>query len=154
MFCQFEGLTPFTSFYDYPIISYNSPGLYHVELVASNSNGNDVLIKTGYVEVFLEKKGEEAFNNYVNTYNDVKYKMNLYPNPTDNFINLNLPNIDNKKYTIKIYSLFGEMAKEIEFNAIPGNLIEKIDVSELKFGTYIIQLSGGRINERKKFFKL
>ncbi|MCD4732364.1 MAG: cadherin domain-containing protein, partial [Bacteroidales bacterium] len=151
---QFEGGTPSTSFDANPIITYNSPGLFHVELVASNSNGNDVLLKTGYIEVFLEKKGEEVLNSYVNTNDDIKYKMNLYPNPTDNFINLNLPNIDNEKYTIKIYSLFGEMAKEIEFNAIPGNLIEKIDVSELKFGTYIIQLSGGQINERKKFFKL
>jgi PKD repeat protein len=149
---QFEGGSQITYFNENPIVTYNTPGIYNVKLVVLNSNGNDMLIKTDYIEVLAEKKGE-VVNNYINSYDDVKYVMNLYPNPTNNFININLPNIDNEKYTIKIYSLFGKMAKEIEFNTTPNNLIKKIDVSDLQKGTYIMQLNGGQTAVRKKFVK-
>ena len=48
----FEGGTPNTSSVQNPTITYNNPGTYSVQLIASNSVGNSVPeIKTGYITV-------------------------------------------------------------------------------------------------------
>jgi len=47
----FPGGTPAVSSLANPIITYNTAGIYSVTLVATNANGNDVEIKSGYINV-------------------------------------------------------------------------------------------------------
>ncbi len=101
----------------------------------------------------MDKKGEILSNN-IESVDDIKNIMTLYPNPAINYINVSLPNVETTKYKVRIYNLFGEMVKEVEFNTVPGTLVKKIDVSGLNMGTYILNLNSGKISERKKFFKL
>ncbi|MEZ5196121.1 MAG: PKD domain-containing protein [Bacteroidales bacterium] len=48
---QFVGGSPSTSFDENPEILYNTPGVYNVRLKAINSFGDDIHIKTNYIEV-------------------------------------------------------------------------------------------------------
>jgi len=47
----FEGGTPSASLLENPVVSYNSPGVYAVTLVATNANGSDTETKSGYITV-------------------------------------------------------------------------------------------------------
>ncbi len=48
---SFEGGSPSASNTQNPVISYNTAGVYSVTLIASNANGSDSEIKTGYITV-------------------------------------------------------------------------------------------------------
>jgi len=49
----FTGATPNTSTQQNPTnICYNTPGTYTVQLIVSNGNGNDMLVKTNYITVY------------------------------------------------------------------------------------------------------
>ena len=50
---EFEGGTPSTSTEQNPTIKYNTPGIYKVSLVATNSFGSDTITKTNYIIVDL-----------------------------------------------------------------------------------------------------
>ena len=121
-------------------------------MVASNPNGYDILLKTDYIEVYEEKKGEVIVDSLVSNA-DERYEMSLYPNPTGNYINIVLPNKGSEKYSIKIYNLFGKMVKDLEFTSVTGNQIKKIGLSDLQKGTYILHLEGNKTTERRKFIK-
>ncbi len=47
----FPGGTPATSLNQNPVIVYNTPGVYNVTLVATNTIGSDTLLNTGYITV-------------------------------------------------------------------------------------------------------
>lgn len=47
----FAGGTPSTSTQQNPVITYNTAGMYDVQLIASNGFGSDTLIKTAYINV-------------------------------------------------------------------------------------------------------
>lgn len=48
---SFPGGTPATSTAQNPLICYNTPGVYQVTLTATNLNGNDSEVKTGYITI-------------------------------------------------------------------------------------------------------
>ena len=74
--------------------------------------------------------------------NDIS--INIYPNPTKDFLYLTKIS-DNTKY--KIYSIEGKLIKS-------GNISEnKIDVSSLIKGNYIIDLESSKVKIQKKFIK-
>lgn len=76
--------------------------------------------------------------------------MQLYPNPSNDFINIQLPDA-NDVYSVKIFSADGRMlfAKEIRSNNT------KIDIQNLSIGYYIIQIqSNNGLNFKKKIVKL
>jgi PKD repeat protein len=51
IFWVFEGGTPASSVEENPVVNYTLPGIFSVSLTATNSNGNDVEIKTSYITV-------------------------------------------------------------------------------------------------------
>lgn len=48
---EFQGGTPFTSTQANPTVTYNTPGLFDVELTVSNAAGNNTLILNDFIEV-------------------------------------------------------------------------------------------------------
>lgn len=48
---SFQGGTPATSTLQNPIVSWNTPGTYTVELIATNARGSDTLTQTNYIVV-------------------------------------------------------------------------------------------------------
>lgn len=47
----FQGGTPATSTQQNPVVTYNTPGTYSVQLIAINANGQDTAIQTSYITV-------------------------------------------------------------------------------------------------------
>jgi hypothetical protein len=66
------------------------------------------------------------------TFNEVK----LYPNPTDAFINVYIPQCDGAK--IKIWNIAGQMM--MDFSDIPGELPFPVPTSGLPSGIYIFEV--------------
>ena len=48
----FSGGTPNSAMVQNPVITYNTPGVYNVTLVAANYNGTDTITQTGYITVY------------------------------------------------------------------------------------------------------
>ncbi|MBL7910972.1 MAG: T9SS type A sorting domain-containing protein [Bacteroidia bacterium] len=66
-------------------------------------------------------------------FND-SYSLNIYPNPTNEFINIDLGNFsETKKYDLKIINLLGQ-------NVIEDKIENKINISTLKNGIYFLHL--------------
>ena len=60
----FEGGSPGTSSQPNPVVTYNAPGLYDVQLTVENPTGDDVLLLSEYIEV--ESPTISGFNFAVN----------------------------------------------------------------------------------------
>ena len=79
---------------------------------------------------------------------DILSEINLYPNPTQNNINLN-GEFGNAIYTI--YNSNGRLVKTEEF---PKGLMKCIDVSNLNCGIYLLNIYTGKKQFKKLFSKL
>ncbi len=58
----FEGGSPATSNLPNPLVTYNTPGVYDVQLTVSNSTGTDVLLLENYIEVASSPVSSFSFN--------------------------------------------------------------------------------------------
>lgn len=107
-----------------PEIQFNNYGLYTVSLVVSNLNGNS----TNSVE-------EEIV---VNSAAGLKEKdmtlFSIYPNPTNELLNIRLHSNVVMEFELSIYSLVGAEVAHYK------NTTEQINVSALPSGTYFLQL--------------
>ncbi|NNJ56341.1 MAG: T9SS type A sorting domain-containing protein [Bacteroidia bacterium] len=56
----FEGGTPSVSTYENPTVTYNTPGVYKVELEVSNSDGTDNLVRTKFITVYPDSSAIKA----------------------------------------------------------------------------------------------
>ena len=74
--------------------------------------------------------------------------VNIYPNPTTDYINIDFGNLDNVEgLNIKIINILGQ-----EVLSQPMNT-DKINVSELSKGIYIIKISDAMSQIDRKFIK-
>ena len=77
--------------------------------------------------------------------------LSLFPNPASEFIKLNLTGINNNENTsVEIIDLIGKISKKLSLNQIisGGN---KINISDLKKGTYFCKVSSPNYTITKKF---
>ena len=47
----FSGGTPSSSVVQNPVVTYNTPGIYNVQLIATNAGGSNTMLKTAYITV-------------------------------------------------------------------------------------------------------
>jgi type IX secretion system substrate protein len=90
----------------------------------------------------------------INENNAAIGSMNIYPNPAENELMLEVTFIKSREIEIGLYNIYGQLIKHI-YKGKSGN--EKLsitsDISELSSGLYFIKLSGGG-NMVKRFVKL
>ncbi|HKL02359.1 MAG TPA: T9SS type A sorting domain-containing protein, partial [Cryomorphaceae bacterium] len=77
---------------------------------------------------------DDVLDIIVSSDNEAKPLLSLYPNPTTDFLNVNVTE-DAKSY--RIYDLSG---KQVLSNITPKSRMIQIDVSSLKIGSYIIRI--------------
>ncbi|AMM51273.1 hypothetical protein TH61_08945 [Rufibacter sp. DG15C] len=65
-------------------------------------------------------------------------KLNAYPNPTTSVVNLDLSSLSNTKVTIMVYSLDGRL---VQTSQVQGGGTQKVDLSNLAVGTYLLKIS-------------
>jgi PKD repeat protein len=71
---------------------------------------------------------------------DLLSSLIVYPNPTDDFIQLEFPDILNQSVTIRLLSPDGKTIYTSNWNE---SKVYRMDVSTLSSGTYIVQLNSG-----------
>jgi hypothetical protein len=94
-------------------------------------------------------------NSTTNLFTESNIQLNIYPNPTQNFINLQLSGLNTaQNVDIIITNLNGEKVyKESSF--IQGTTSKKIDLSRLNNGTYIVSVFyNGKNVKSSKIIKL
>lgn len=72
----------------------------------------------------------------------------IYPNPSNSFIQLK--GIEDQRYTISIFNIEGKLIKKV-INYMGNN---KIEISDLKNGTYILKITKDKKLVTKKFLKI
>ena len=70
----------------------------------------------------------------------IKTNVNIYPNPTNAFINIKVSNSNIIESLIEIVDLKGNIVLVNDFNLITEHQVEQIDVSPLANGLYIIRM--------------
>jgi len=63
----------------------------------------------------------------------------VYPNPTAEFINFELPENDHEEYTVSITNMLGERVIEKSISNVPGNK-QTVSITGLTKGSYIVVL--------------
>jgi len=76
--------------------------------------------------------------------------LNLYPNPSSNFLYLDQTFEDQKINTIAIYDINGSLIRYIDKN----ELLNKVNISDLRSGTYFIETTLKDTSVRSKFVKI
>jgi hypothetical protein len=126
----YGGATPSTSNLQNPTgITWNSPGLKNVKLVASNAWGSDTEIKTNYINV-VSGAG----------LNEPDYIFQLFPNPTTGILNIS-SSIDKIDVSVEIISLLGQSLINKEISIFNGENYS-IDISNLQNGIYFVRFDG------------
>lgn len=77
-------------------------------------------------------------------------EINLYPNPTRDFININASNLLDIKGSIDIYNNLGQ---KVATKTVNSNSDLKVNVSNLSNGVYFINLNSGELTKKMKFIK-
>jgi endoglucanase len=85
--------------------------------------------------------------------NTSKSELTVYPNPFEDYININYENEFIGDVTINIYDILGRLIKRYNINKSSEILQERIDVSMIREGAYILQLRAGNAVRTNKIIK-
>ncbi len=121
---SFEGGEPATSTEENPVVTYNEPGTYDVELTVTNVNGSDTELKEDFIEV--------GVNTTVSLAGDDGLK--LYPNPVTN--NQLMIESQDKLTEVNVVNLEGKAVKTI----FPNSTKTVLNTTGMK-GIYLVRLT-------------
>jgi len=131
----FEGGNPSFSTEQSPSgIVYNNMGMYDVTLIANNANGSDTLIKTDYINV----SANTGFGNSSDT------KVNIYPNPTDLKVRIDIDNYSGEINT-KVFDLIGNLILSTDYKVV--------NLENYSSGIYLFKISYADRVEQFKVIK-
>lgn len=81
------------------------------------------------------------------------FQINLYPNPTSNILNIELPNIMGI-YQISVYDVMGGQIDSFKIDLVSSqNQITQLNISNYPAGSYYIHVQNRIFNKTKKFIK-
>ena len=82
-----------------------------------------------------------------NSYNE-DFQVSFFPNPTTDFLNINFGTLTDSNYNFSIVDINGK--RVLERNVSNSNLVEKIDISQLQSGVYLVALeTNSKVIRRK-----
>jgi PKD repeat protein len=125
----FEGGSPATASTKIATVTYNTPGVYQVKLVAANYNGSDTITKMGYITV---KSTADCAT--MGTSNANAEKIQIYPNPTKNILYIKSPN---EIKNIEIFDVAGR--KVMNTNVSSKQKETQVNLEKLNSGVYILK---------------
>jgi hypothetical protein len=96
-------------------------------------------LKEGVLQV--EKKEGSSLNAFI------EKKVALYPNPSNSYVNISIPNEMVKKTTFILYDNLGKIIQSGDFNLLEN----KLDVSQLSNGIYYVDMN---YNQQKLTYKI
>jgi PKD repeat protein len=132
-FWSFPGGTPDASTEKNPVINYNEAGVFDVQLIVSNRNGFDTLIKTAYITVDyptgLDKKQSTL-------------SCTVLPNPTNGAFNLNINSFRNDIISVNLFNMLGNTIFEKNNISVDGKLTFPVNLTNQPDGIYFLTLKG------------
>lgn len=144
----FTGGTPSVSTNPTETVTYNTPGFYAVELKVSNSVGADSASYVQYIEVVKN----------VGIDNPFEKSFNLYPNPTNGSLNIELSLEGGEKVSIQAYDLTGRLIGTLANETAQGGLQSwNFDLNDLTHTSSVmiiqIQVDEHSIQRKVQFIK-
>ncbi len=82
-----------------------------------------------------------------------KLEFNLFPNPADNQLTLQVPATNDNKFNYAIYNAYGSLVLKKDKGVVGGNVFETIDISTLESGLYVLRFDIGNAAATQKFLK-
>ena len=126
-----------------PKHTYASPGKYTVKLTATNSFGTDQNTKVAYIDV------DEVYCGRTSIEEILLSQIDVFPNPSNGLISIAFSKSDNKKYSLELVSLQGQIIYLETINSEENNLLE-LDLSGQEKGVYFLRISTGESQMTKK----
>lgn len=154
----FDGASPDTSSSKNPVVYYDKKGTYSVKLTVRNSNGENSLIRQTYIRVISPVLCPEYIiykNSELN--GDIIFPIKkqdsegfkIFPNPFNGILNISGLDIQDKNL-IKIYNYLGEAV--YSYVAVPDQPSIKLNLNDLKAGSYIISIENKKSTITKAIF--
>ena len=113
---------------------------------ANNESGGD---NSDCTQLELTEGDPSSSNNLAE-----KVALNVFPNPVDAIINLEINSEVSGTFDVRIYNLYGQMVKTDQINLAHGENREFINVNDLSQGNYLLQITDGEQMTSKKILKL
>jgi outer membrane protein assembly factor BamB len=131
-------------------ILYNTPGIFEVTLIATNSTGIDTLTKSCYIEV----EQTNYFDNGAGIIEDFSLLQN-YPNPFNPVTTIRWQQPMESKVSITIYDVLGNKVENILNQEMPAGLhYLNYSAEYLPSGIYFYKIITGNFVETKKMILL
>ncbi|MBL7104904.1 MAG: cadherin domain-containing protein [Bacteroidales bacterium] len=138
---------------NYPLIIEvvdNSP-----EQLSANATIN--VIVNIYTEYIGEYDSGTEGGDFITSVYDMEnnnFTYNIYPNPSNSYVNIGLNNLQGNKLIITIINTKGEIILEKSYKDFDTGLIDRFDVRELGKGLYLVNITNGDVSKLDKFIKL
>ncbi len=148
---QFPGSNTPTSNQQNPVnISYSSPGVYQVTLVAANAFGSDTLVKSCYITV----QNETGISNLGNEIPSEFSLSQNYPNPFNPVtkIRFSIPRVEEtQSRSLRIFDVTGKLVSDLSIGLLTPGMYEAVwDANGFAGGVYFYTLQSGSIKITKK----
>ncbi len=80
--------------------------------------------------------------------------LNIFPNPVDAVLNLEIDSEVSGSFEVRIYNLFGQLVKAEQLELIVGENKKYLNVSDLSDGSYWLQVTDGEKMMSRKIVKI
>ncbi len=80
-------------------------------------------------------------------------ELTLYPNPAQNEITVQIPDVNDLESKYEIYDSFGRLIMVKDLGVVSGSINEQLDISKLASGLYMFRLFVGDSSNIKTFIK-
>lgn len=129
--------------------------------VAIDPDGNEVLslfpgvTNSGFIYVGTHGRGIFYNSNFYqeiesiqdNTATKKAQEVRLFPNPANNYTNVSFGLLNPERIIIRVFDLKGTLVQNIDLGTLNiGQHQERIDISNLSVGTYIVNVRGSKLN--------
>lgn len=143
---ELTGGSPAGGFYSGPGVtdgffdpSVAGPGIHTITYIYTDTNGC-----SNFAEQTIEVISTIGIEDLEN-----QLSFNIYPNPADNYVNINIQSADAKDLQINFTNQLGMivLSKAVQVN---GAFNTQLDLSNLSGGIYLINFNGDQINQTSK----
>lgn len=138
---SFPGGIPDASNEKNPVVTYSDIGAFDVQLIVSDRNGYDTLLKPGYILVDFPAGMDKK---------QATLTCSVLPNPNNGIFNLNIGSFRDDIVAIKLFNMLGNLI--FEENNIPVNdkLIHPVNLNNQPEGIYFLTVKGKETTLTKK----
>ena len=129
----FPGGTPSASTETNPVITYNTPGIYDVELIVSNGNTSDTLLRTAYITTDFP---------VIITIQPYDQVCSVFPNPNNGRFRMNISGPGDDNINLVIMNSLGSVIYKENNIQVDGQFLREFNLSNQPDGLYFLHVKG------------